>query len=153
MDLTKEIQIGGYTISTDRKKLDREYIHNCISKKTYWAQGIPRKVVDTSIDNALCLGVYQHAEQIAFARLITDYATFGYLADVFVDEAHRGRGLSKQMLEFLFGLPELSVLRRIMLGTRDAHSLYSRFGFRPLAAPNNFMEIHRPDIYKNFIIP
>jgi len=153
MNIIKEIQAGDYTISTDRTKLDREYIHHCISTKTYWAQGVPRNVIDASIDNALCLGIYQNNKQVGFARLITDYATFGYLADVFVDEAHRGRGLSKQMLEFLFTLPELSILRRVMLGTRDAHSLYNRYGFRPLAMPNNFMEIHRPDIYKKLPTP
>lgn len=153
MDIKREIQAGDYTISTNRKKLDREYIHDCIANKTYWAQGIPRNVTDASIDNALCLGIYQDTRQVGFARLITDYATFGYLADVFVDEEHRGKGLSKKMLDFLFGLPELLVLRRIMLGTRDAHSLYSRYGFKPLAAPNNFMEIHRPDIYKKLPIP
>jgi len=148
MNIMKEVQAGEYMISTDRAKLDREYVHHYISTKTYWAQGVPRNVIDASIDNALCLGIYQDNNQVGFARLVTDYATFGYLADVFVDEAHRGRGLSKQMLEFLFTLPELSILRRVMLGTRDAHALYSRYGFKPLAAPNNFMEIHRPDIYK-----
>jgi len=147
MDIIKEIQAGDYTISTNRKKLDREYMHDRIAK-TYWAQGIPRKVIDASIDNALCIGIYLGTTQVGFARLITDYATFGYLADVFVEETHREKGLSKNMLNFLFSLPELQILRRVMLGTRDAHSLYSRYGFKPLAAPNNFMEIHRPDVYK-----
>jgi GNAT superfamily N-acetyltransferase len=147
MTILKETTISGYRFSTDKGLLDRDYIHHFISTQSYWAIGVPKSIVDQSIDNALCFGVYLHEKQIGFARLITDYATFAYLADVFIDEAHRGKGLSKKLMGFIFGLPALQSLRRIMLGTRDAHSLYHQFGFKPLASPDRFMEIHRPDVY------
>lgn len=150
MILLKEKKIEDYTISTDKAKLDRHYIHEFISTKSYWAKDISKNIIDLSIDHSLCFGIYLSGKQIGFARLVTDYATFGYLADVFIDEAHRGKGLSKRLMEFVFSLQELSNLRRMMLGTRDAHKLYSRYGFEPLAAPDRFMERHRPDVYKIF---
>ena len=100
MVIQKETRIENYLISTDKARLDRRYIHEFISKKSYWAQDIPADVVDRSIENALCFGIYHHDVQVGFARLVTDYATFGYLADVFVDEAHRGKGLSKKLMNF-----------------------------------------------------
>ena len=149
MVIQREISIGDYRISTDKALLDRNFIHEFLSTKSYWAQGIRKDIIELSINHALCIGSYHFNKQVGFARVVTDYATFGYLADVFVDESHRGRGLSKHLMDFIFNIPELSILRRIMLGTRDAHSLYSRYGFKPLAAPDRFMEIHRADIYKN----
>ena len=147
MELLKENNIDGFLFSTDKHKLDLKYVHDFISTKSYWAKGIPREVVERSITNSLSFGIYHHHNQVGFARIVTDYATFGYLADVFVDEAYRRKGLSKKLMEFIFTLDELSNLRRIMLGTRDAHNLYKKYGFKQLASPDRFMELHRPDIY------
>jgi GNAT superfamily N-acetyltransferase len=134
-------------IDTDRRKLDFELIHHFLGS-SYWAAGIPREVVQRSIENSLCFGVYEGERQVGFARVITDYATFAWLADVFIVESHRGRGLSKRLMEAIFAEPRLQGLRRWMLATRDAHALYSRYGFRPLAAPDRMMERHDPDVYR-----
>ncbi|MFO7257005.1 MAG: GNAT family N-acetyltransferase [Bacteroidota bacterium] len=142
-----DILYNGYTISTDKSRLDVDYIHRYISVDSYWGRHIPASVVRASIANSFCVGAYKEQQQVGFARLITDYATFGYLADVFVDEAHRGRGLSKQIVSLIMSQPFVGGLRRLMLGTRDAHRLYARYGFTKLKNPDAFMEIHRPDIY------
>lgn len=146
--VTMEITDGDYLFSTERQKLDVNYIHSFLSEKSYWAAGIPREVVQTCIDNALCFGVYHHGKQVGFARLVTDYATFGYLADVFIDESYRGRGLSKKLMDFIFSMDTLKRFRRMLLVTRDAHSLYSRHGFTPLATPDLHMELHRKNVYQ-----
>ncbi|HYG20017.1 MAG TPA: GNAT family N-acetyltransferase [Ohtaekwangia sp.] len=148
MEVTLESTVSGFTYSTDRTRLDIEYIHRYLKEKSYWAQGIPREVVVRGIENAMCFGVYDTTRQVGFARVITDYATFGYLADVFIDEAYRGRGLSKTLMQVIMGAEVLSSLRRLVLVTRDAHTLYSRFDFKPLKNPDGYMEMHRPDIYK-----
>jgi GNAT superfamily N-acetyltransferase len=96
----------------------------------------------------LSIGIYKESKQIGFARVITDFSTFAYLADVFVDEAFRGRGVSKKLMNFIFSFEEFGKLRRFILATSDAHGLYSQFGFRALKSPDRFMEIHQPDIYK-----
>jgi GNAT superfamily N-acetyltransferase len=137
-----------FLFSTDKKKLNVDYIHNFLSQKSYWAQGIQKERVQLSIDNSLCFGIYHGQKQIGFARIITDYATIGYLGDVFVDEAYRGRGLSKMLMDFIFEIEALKQFRRMILLTSDAHALYARSGFKPLAKPENYMELHRPDIYK-----
>ncbi|MGH9367323.1 MAG: GNAT family N-acetyltransferase [Thermoanaerobaculia bacterium] len=137
---------GAFTISTDRRRLDRETIYGFLAQ-SYWARGIPREVVDRSIDNALCFGLYEGERQVGFARVITDRATFAYLGDVFILESHRGRGLSKWLMEVVMGHPDLQNLRRWSLATRDAHGLYERFGFRRLANPDLLMEIVDMDIY------
>jgi GNAT superfamily N-acetyltransferase len=137
---------GPYTISTDPRCLDVDVIHAFL-RGSYWAQNVPKAVVTRSIRGSLCFGLYHRRSQVGFARVVTDRATFAYLADVFVLPAHRGRGLSKWLLDCLLGHPELQGLRRFVLGTRDAHGLYARFGFRPLADPARFMEIHRPSAY------
>lgn len=136
-----------YTISTERGRLDRDTIHGFL-RESYWARGIPREVVDRSIENALCFGLYDGEKQVGFARVITDRATFAYLGDVFVLDSHRGRGLSKWLMEVVLGHPELQKLRRWSLATRDAHGLYERFGFRRLAHPDRLMEIVDFDIYQ-----
>lgn len=136
-----------YTISTDKSRLDVGYIHRYISDKSYWARHIPVTVIHTCIENSFCVGAYHGEQQVGFGRLITDYATFGYLADIFVDEAHRGRGISKQMVSLIMSQPFVAGLRRMMLATRDAHGLYARYGFTALKNPDSFMEVHRPDIY------
>jgi GNAT superfamily N-acetyltransferase len=142
-----DISYNEYTISTDKSRLDVDYIHRYLSEASYWAKNIPVDVVRRSIDNAFCVGAYRGDRQVGFGRLITDYATFGYLADIFVDEQHRGRGISKQMVALILAQPFIGGLRRLMLGTRDAHSLYAQYGFSALKNPDAFMELHRPDIY------
>ena len=137
----------GLTISTDRSKLDRKAIHEFLTA-SYWATGIPREVVDRSIDGALCFGVFEDGRQVGFARVITDSATFAYLADVFVLESHRGRGLAAWLMECILAHPDLQGLRRWMLLTRDAHPLYRKSGFRDLAHPERVMEMTFPGIYE-----
>lgn len=135
-----------YELVFDRSRLDVEAIHAFLSK-TYWSPGIPRHIVQRAIDNSVCFGVLLEGRQVAFARLVTDKATFAYLADVYVLAEHRGRGLSRRMLEAIQAHPDLQGLRRMMLATRDAHDLYAKFGFKPLAAPERMMEIHVPNAY------
>lgn len=145
----REINIDGFLFSTDKSKLNVTYIHSFLSNKSYWAQSIPLHVVEKSINNSLAFGIYDQVKQIGFAKLTTDYATFAYLGDVFIDESFRGRGLSKKLMDFIFNNDEMRGLRRIILATRDAHGLYSQFGFKSLNAPEKFMEVHRPDVYKD----
>ncbi len=142
MDWTR----GAWTISTDRERLDREAIHAFLFN-SYWAKGIPRAILDRSIENSLCFGLYEGSRLVGFARVITDRATFAYLADVFVLESHRGRGLSKWLMEVILGHPDLQGMRRWTLATRDAHGLYEQFGFRRLTSPDRLMEIVDMDIY------
>lgn len=137
---------GEYLISDDRWRVDRDVVHAFLSA-SYWAAGITRDVVERSIRHSLCFGIYHGDIQVAFGRMITDHATFAYLADVFVVETHRGRGLSKWMMECILAHPSLQGLRRMVLATRDAHGLYAKFGFTPPRRPAVWMEIHRPDIY------
>ena len=140
---------GPYFLSTDPNLLDVSLIHKFLSEQSYWAPGIPREIVERAIKNSLCFGLFHDSQQIGFARFVTDRATFAYLADVFVVEAYRGQGLGKWMIERVLQHPDLQGLRRILLGTRDAHGLYQRFAFAPLAEPGRFQEIFRPDIYRN----
>lgn len=138
----------GYSITTDTTFFNLEYIHNFLSH-SYWAEGIPIETVQKSIENSLCFGVFHLGKQIGFARMITDKATFAYLADVFIDEAYRGKGLSKWLMEEIMNHPDLQGLRRMLLATRDAHSLYAQYGFVPLTFVDRWMHIHRLDIYKS----
>jgi GNAT superfamily N-acetyltransferase len=140
-------EYGGYTVSTDSTRLDLDLIHQFLTN-AYWSEGIPREVVARSIENSLCFGVFEGQRQVGFARVITDYSTYAYLADVFIVESHRGRGLAKFLMECITKNPELQGLRRWTLATRDAHSLYAKFGFEPLAKPDRFMELHDPEVYK-----
>jgi GNAT superfamily N-acetyltransferase len=137
----------GISISTEPSRLDRALIHEFLGR-SYWAAGIPREVVDRSIDNAMCFGVYDGASQVGFARVITDRSTFAYLADVFVLESHRGRGLATWLMKVITGHPELQGLRRWILMTRDAHGLYRKFGFREMADPSRCMEIVDREVYR-----
>lgn len=136
-----------YSISDEKEKLDIDFIHSFLTR-SYWAEGIPKDVIKRSIDGALCFGVYEGEKQVGFARTITDKATFAYLADVFIIEAYRGRGLSKWLMKVIMSHPDLQGLRRMMLATRDAHKLYAQFGFVPLANVDRWMQIHNPDTYK-----
>jgi GNAT superfamily N-acetyltransferase len=134
---------GDYLISTDRSRLNVELIHDFLSQTSYWAQGRTRDVVQRSIENSLPFGVYKGSDQIGFARIVTDYATFAWVADVFVLPEHRGQGLSKWLMEVILSHPELQGFRRWVLATKDAHSLYVRFGFIALHRPERWLE--RPD--------
>jgi GNAT superfamily N-acetyltransferase len=137
----------GCLLSTDRTRLDVALIHQFLAG-SYWAPGIPLDLVRRSIENSLCFGIYEGERQLAFARVVTDYATFGYVSDVFVVASHRGRGLSKWLMEEIRAHPELQVLRRWHLLTADAHPLYQQFGFTELSKPEMHMEITVPDPYR-----
>jgi GNAT superfamily N-acetyltransferase len=137
--MTRGWRRDGYLISTDASMLDLEVVHGYLSR-SYWAAGIPEDVVRRSIENSLCFGVYRGEEQAGFARVVTDHATFAYLADVFVLEEHRGLGIGKWLVEVILSHPDLQGLRRWMLATRDAHDLYRRYAFTELARPGIFME-------------
>ena len=139
-----------YLISTDRDKLNIDIIYNYIAFESYWAQGIPRAVVEKSIANSLCFGLYEETKQIGFARLVTDKATFAYLADVFVLPAYRGQGLSKWLMQTIQAHPDLQNLRRWILTTKDAHSLYEQCGWTrvPEDYMYRFMIRQDTDVYK-----
>lgn len=143
---------GPYTISTDVARLDIDAIHAYLTR-SYWAEGIPRDLVARSIEGSLCFGLYGGSGQIGFARVITDRATFAYLCDVYVLEEHRGAGLGKWLMEAVVSHPALQGLRRFVLATRDAHGLYAKFGFKPLADPGRYMEIRRPRMYRRTSTP
>jgi GNAT superfamily N-acetyltransferase len=136
--------VPGYEISTDPARLDRDLVQDFLHNDAYWARGVPREVVDRCIENSISFGVYRGGEQVGFARVVTDRAAIAYLADVFVVAGHRGRGLGTWLVESVLAHPDLQGLRRFMLGTKDAHALYERFGFRPLAEPQRMMEIASP---------
>jgi GNAT superfamily N-acetyltransferase len=138
---------GEFTVSTDRKRIDLDVVHSFLTE-CYWAKGIPREVVARSLENSLCFGVYAKSKQIGFARVISDYATYAYIGDVFVLEPLRGRGLGKWLMECVMQHPRLQGLRRWSLVTSDAHGLYAQFEFGPLKTPQNYMELHRPDAYQ-----
>jgi GNAT superfamily N-acetyltransferase len=142
-----EYRRGDLLISTDQARLDLDVIHNFLTN-CYWAKGIPREVVVRSIEHALCFGIYQSGGQVGFARVISDFATIAYVGDVFVVESHRGRGLGKWLMQCIVQHPALQNLRRWILTTRDAHGLYSQFGFTPVKAPERFMERHQANIYE-----
>lgn len=136
----------GFEIDTDPARLDRALIHGFLAG-SYWAREIPREVVERALDHSLCFAAYRGAAQVGFARVITDHATFAYLADVFVIEAERGRGIARRLMDAVHAHPDLQTLRRWMLVTRDAHALYAACGYRVIQAPERFMERHDPDIY------
>ena len=141
--------LGQYEISTDAARFNIQVIHNFLAEESYWSQGIPRTVVERAIQNSLCFGVYLSTEQVGFARVVTDKATFALLADVFILSAHRGKGLSKWLMRCIVGHEDLQGLRRLLLLTSDAHSLYRQFGFQELGNPSRFMEVLRQDIYRS----
>jgi GNAT superfamily N-acetyltransferase len=142
----REWRRDGYSISTDPALLDLDVVHAFLSRESYWARGMPRAVLQRSIESSLPFGLYRDRAQVGFARVVTDYAVFAYVGDVFVLPPHRRRGLSKWLMETLLAHPDLQGLRRWNLATRDAHGLYRRFGFEPAGA--NTMDRVDPDPYR-----
>jgi len=149
MQQVYEAANGPYHISTDISKLDVNIIHRYLSEESYWAKGIPKNIVEKAILNSVCFGLYKGEQQIGFARLVTDKATFAYLADVFILPAHRGKGLSKWLMQTIQAHPELQSLRRWVLTTKDAHTLYEQCGWTrvPEDYMYRFMIRHNPDVY------
>ena len=143
-----EIRESSLLISDDPALLDRALIFDFLRNQSYWAREVTREIMDRSLDNSLCFGIYLGGKQIGFARVVTDFVTFAWLADVFIVEEQRGRGFSKKLVTAVLAHPRLQGLRRFMLGTRDAHGLYGQFGFKPLANPERFMEIRSESSYK-----
>jgi GNAT superfamily N-acetyltransferase len=135
---------GEFEISTEKKKLDVEMIHKFLSERSYWATGRSIETIERSIRNSLCFGIYQGTRQVGFARVITDYATFAWIADVFVLEEMRGHGLAKWLMDILMAHPKLQKFRRWVLATKDAHELYRRYGFMELKKPERWMERRDP---------
>lgn len=130
----------GYGISSDKSLLNVEYVHVYLAQQSYWAQGRSRPVLETAMANSLCFGVYLEGVQVGFARVVTDYAIFAYLCDLFVDPAHQGRGLGKWLVKTIVSAPDLATVRRVLLVTRDAHELYRRYGgFEALATPEDWL--------------
>jgi GNAT superfamily N-acetyltransferase len=148
----QELRAGGFLFSTDKRRLDLDVIHAFLSE-CYWSKGIPRSIVARAIRNSLCFAVYHRNRQVGFARVISDYATYAYIADVFILEPYRGKGLSKRLMQFILKHPDLQGLRRWSLVTRDAHGLYAKSGFTPLKSPERHMEIHNPNVYNSREVP
>ncbi len=140
---------GEYLVSCDRGATSLEVVHRFLSEQSYWARNIPREVVAAAIDNSICFALLKGGEQIGFARVISDRATIAYLGDVFVLEPHRGKGLSSWLMECVASHPDLQGLRRWILLTSDAHGLYEKIGFAPLAAPAKWMEKFNAQVYAN----
>lgn len=144
----KTINCTGYMITTDQSLMQVDRIHHWLSTKSHWATNIPFETVQTAVANSFCAGVFIDDMQIGFARFITDYSIFAYLADVYIEEEHRGIGLSKLMVELMMNDDWVKDLRRLLLATMDAHSLYEKYGFNGLLYPERMMEIFRLDMYE-----
>ncbi|WP_410221626.1 GNAT family N-acetyltransferase [Pedobacter sp.] len=142
-----EIKENGFIFSDDRNLVDVKSVHHYLSTQSYWAKNIPFDIVKKSIENSLCFGVYKNQQQIGFARWITDKATFAYLCDVYIEETHRGLGLSKKLMSLMLFHPDLQGLRRYHLATLNAHGLYEQFGFKPIENPERHMGIVFKDLY------
>lgn len=136
-----------FRVITNIDDMDMAVIHGFLSQ-SYWAKGIPQATLRKALENSLCFGLFDGEQQVGFARMVTDKATFAYLADVFVLESHRGHGGAKTLMTAIMDHADLQGLRRMLLATRDAHSLYRQFGFTDLVRPEIMMELHRPDIYQ-----
>ncbi|MBR9773711.1 MAG: GNAT family N-acetyltransferase [Cytophagales bacterium] len=136
-----------YSIKTGYGYMDIQAIHQFLCMESYWAKGISKELVEKALQHSFCVGVFLADKQIGFARLITDYTTFAYLADVYILEQHRGEGLSKKLMEYIMGLDDVKGMRRILLATLDAHALYSKFGFQSPEHPERLMEIRRNNLY------
>jgi GNAT superfamily N-acetyltransferase len=143
-----EINDNGLLVSDDKSRLDLALIFDFLRRHSYWAQEITTEILERAIENSLCFGVYLDGRQIGFARVVTDFATFAWLADVFIIADQRAKGFGKRLVAAVLAHPRLQGLRRFQLGTRDAHGLYAPFGFQPLAFPERFMEIRAETGYK-----
>lgn len=146
LDVPFSVRRGSDEITTSRDRLDVAAIHQFLTE-SYWSPGIPRETVERALDGSLNFGLYRDGRQVGFARVVTDGATFAYFSDVFVLPDFRGAGLATWLVAEALMHPALSGLRRILLVTRDAHAIYARCGFTPLARPDRFMEINRPEVY------
>ena len=142
--MINEWQRGAYTISTDQARLNFDLIHDFLTNSTYWAVGRTFETVKRSIENSVAFGIYEGERQVGFGRVVTDYATFAWVADVFVLEAARGRGLGTWLIEVMLSHPMLQGFRRWSLATKDAHEIYRRFGFSELKRPERWMERRDP---------
>jgi N-acetylglutamate synthase-like GNAT family acetyltransferase len=142
----EKIFLEKYKISDEKNLLQIDYVHSLL-KEAYWSKGIPKKTLQVAIEGSLCFGVYAGDRQVAFARVVTDNATFAWICDVIVDEKARGQGISIFLMQFIMEHPSLKDLRRICLATKDAHSLYEKFNFKVTETPQNWMEIKDNDIY------
>jgi len=138
---------GEYEIDTDKRRLDLAAIHRFLSQEAYWAKGRTLEQTLTAIENSLCFGVYRGREQVGFARVVTDKATFAYVGDVYIVQDHRGHGLSKWLMQTIVEQPDTQNLRRWLLATKDVHGLYEQFGFGSLVHPDRWMERTAPDAY------
>ena len=147
------MQNSDFVITTDLDRMDLHAIHDYLCNESYWAAGIPFETLQRAMVNSLCFGILQGDRQVAFARVVTDRATFAYLCDVYVVEGYRGRGLGKRLIQAVDRHPELQGLRRWNLVTRDAHSLYARFGFVGPANPGGYMERRNPNVYAPVVDP
>ncbi len=146
--ITEASRPDGYVVSSDPARLDLAAVHAYLTR-SYWSEGISADVVARAAAGSLCFGLYApDGAQVGYARFITDRTTYAYLCDVYVLEAHRGRGLARWMIEQALERPDLAGLRRLVLVTRDAHELYRKLGFRALARPEGYMELHRPHVYR-----
>ena len=137
-----------FYISTDKSKLDIAMIHDFLCS-SYWAENIPLVILEKAIQNSLCFGLYEDHQQVGFARVITDYATSALLKDVFILEPYRGQGLGKWFVQYILEEPELQDVQRWLLGTKDAHGLYRRYGFKNLTEPERMMMRLHPNAYDN----
>lgn len=148
MKSIQEVRQENYFVSSDPALLDLPFIHQWLANESYWCKGIPMKVVRRLVKNSLCFGVYKNdQEQVGFGRVVTDFTTFAWLTDVFIVEKHRGKGLSVLLMKAILNHPELKILRRWLLGTDLAHGLYRKFGFTDLDHPENFLTLHRSNMY------
>lgn len=141
------IETQDFEISTDKKRLQIEVIQKFLAEDSYWAQDRTLEQTEKAIKNSLCFGIYAGEKQIGFARVVSDYATFAYIGDVFVLDEFRGQGLSKKLMKTMLDHPDLQNLRRWILATKDAHGLYEQFGFHNLKFPERWMELPAPNAY------
>jgi N-acetylglutamate synthase-like GNAT family acetyltransferase len=146
-EVDKRFSEAGYQLSLDKTRLDLAVIHALLSEST-WAAGISRERVQRSVEHSLCMGLYHGQEQVGFARLVTDYATFGYLCDVIIANEHQGQGLGRWLCATLLAGPDVQQLRRILLATSTAGWLYEKLGFTEINQPDLIWQVHRPDIYQ-----
>ena len=138
-----------YVVSSDTRHVDRDLVWRFLHHEAYWSAGVPRDIVERAIDGSICFSAFAGdpdggAPQVAFARVVTDRATFAWLCDVFVLADHRGKGVARQLLDAVMAYPDLRRMRNVLLATRDAHGLYAKYGFAPLAEPSRWMAIRRP---------